>query len=108
MTTRDDLFQKFGPLLIEAIALATLDQINALRSTAGLPQITYSRAIDEISNHLTHLDEYSWMEGPSTPFRITDIIEPLSLPIKQVQPTSKLSLFWQWLRKLRFIFISED
>ena len=108
MTMRDDLFQKFGPLLIEAIALATLDQINALRSKAGLPQITPDRAMIEISNHLSHLDPYPWMEGPTSDLTITQMIKAPTTPMIPDQPTGKLSSLWRSFLKLISILRSED
>lgn len=65
MPQRDELFQKFGPILLEAFMLMTLDAINALRINAGLPPYTKAQVMNEINNHLSTLEPYDWMKmGP--------------------------------------------
>jgi len=58
MSQRDELFRKFGPILLEAFMLMTLDAINALRQKAGLTPYTKQQALDEINNHLSTLEPY--------------------------------------------------
>lgn len=65
MAQRDDLFQQFGPLLLEAFALLILDEVNRIRQHVGMPAITKQQVLDEINNHLSELEPYDWMqEGP--------------------------------------------
>ena len=64
MSKRDDLFQKFGPLLTESIVLVLLQYINTLRLEQGMKLITYDSILDHIDNHHSHLDEYPWMKQP--------------------------------------------
>jgi len=65
MSQRDELFRKFGPILIEAFMIMTLDAINALRVKAGLAPHTKAQVMNEINNHLSTLEPYDWMSrGP--------------------------------------------
>lgn len=61
MAKRDDLMQTFGPKLIEAFQLLVLDEINILRSKAGLSPRTLNQIFDQITNHLSDLPDYEWM-----------------------------------------------
>jgi len=62
MSERDELFRQFGPILLEAFMLMTLEAINVLRTKAGLQPYTKKQVLDEIKNHLTTLDPYDWMK----------------------------------------------
>lgn len=62
MTQRDELMQKFGPLLLEAFGRIIFDEINDLRIHNGLPPRTWEQFFDEINNHLSSIPLYSWME----------------------------------------------
>lgn len=65
MSKRDDIMRTFGPKLIEALALMVLDEINILRSKAGLSPRTLNQVFDQITNHYGDLPDYEWMmEGP--------------------------------------------
>lgn len=61
MAQRDDLYSKFGPILLEAMVLMLLEQINVLRVNQGMPEITEQDLIDSLNNHLTELEPYDWM-----------------------------------------------
>lgn len=61
MAQRDDLFRKFGPILLEALVRMIVDECNRLRSHAGMPPITKEMFFDEINNHLSELEPYDWM-----------------------------------------------
>lgn len=61
MATRDETMQQFGPILLEALALLLLDEINILRNAAGLPPRTKQQALDAINNHVQSLPPYDWM-----------------------------------------------
>jgi len=62
MAKRDDLFARFGPLFLEAMALMTLDAINELRVKAGLTPYTKQQVMDKMENHLSTLQPYDWMK----------------------------------------------
>ena len=62
--TRDELYQKFGPRLIEAIVLVVKDEINVLRVEAGLPERTNQQLLSALENKLTQVTPYTW-EGDS-------------------------------------------
>lgn len=61
MSQRDDLYRQFGPILLEAMVLMLLEQINVLRVNQGMPEITEQDLIDSLNNHLSELQPYSWM-----------------------------------------------
>lgn len=61
MSTRDDTYQKFGPILLEAMVLVLLEQVNILRQNQGMPEITEQDLIDSLNNHLNELQPYDWM-----------------------------------------------
>jgi len=62
MITREELYRKFGPILIEAIVQITKDEINILRVEAGLPERTNQQFLTAIENKLSQLSMYDWME----------------------------------------------
>ena len=50
----------FSPLLIEAITLIIKDEINILRSQAGLPERTGQQLMNSIKNKLESLTSFDW------------------------------------------------
>lgn len=62
MSQRDELYRKFGPILLEAQVLVLLEHINILRVNQGMPKITEQDLIDSLNNHLSSLEPYDWME----------------------------------------------
>jgi len=62
MPTRDEVMQQFGPQLLEAFVYLLLDEINTLRDEQGMPEITIEDLFTSITNHLSHLGPYDWME----------------------------------------------
>ncbi len=63
MTQRDDTFQKFGPLLLEAAMWVLLDFQNELRREQGKPELTMQDVLDKLDNHMTELEPYPWLKG---------------------------------------------
>lgn len=63
MALRDVTFEKFGPLLLEAICESLLEEINALRIANGLPAETFASFMGTLNNSLNHLTPYGWMEN---------------------------------------------
>lgn len=61
MSDREELYRKFGPLLLEAMLLVIVEQINVLRDEQGMPEITEQDLIDSLNNHLSELTPYDWM-----------------------------------------------
>jgi hypothetical protein len=59
--TRDELYRRFGPMLLEAVARVILDEINILRTQASLPERDLSQVVDAIENKLNLLTKYDWM-----------------------------------------------
>lgn len=62
MADRNDTYRKFGPILLEAMTLVLLEQINLLRKEQGMPEITEQDLIDSLNNHLSELKPYDWMQ----------------------------------------------
>lgn len=62
MALRDNVFEKFGPLLLEALFDKMLDEVNELRTAAGLPPRPKEQFLGSAHNHMNHLDDYDWME----------------------------------------------
>lgn len=61
MTTRAELYRKFGPLILEAIVMIVKDEINILRQKAGLAERTNQQLMNAIESRLDELEEYDWM-----------------------------------------------
>ena len=61
MTTREELYRKFGPILIDAIVQIIKDEINILRVKAGLSERTNQQLITAIDNKLKTIPLYPWM-----------------------------------------------
>lgn len=61
MAKRDELFAKFGPILLEAIVVMQVEETNRLRAKLNMPPVTKQMFYDEINNHLSELEPYGWM-----------------------------------------------
>jgi len=61
MALRDNVYEKFGPLLIEALLDQLLFEVNELRTRAGLPERTKEYFLGRAHNNLAHLEPYNWM-----------------------------------------------
>jgi len=59
--TREELYQRFGPKLIEAIVLIIKDEVNILRANASLAERTDQQIIDAIETKLTAIEDYPWL-----------------------------------------------
>ena len=60
MSTRSELYEHFGPYLLEAITLIIKDEINILRTEAGLPERTNQQLVDAIKNRLDIGEEFQY------------------------------------------------
>lgn len=63
MDKRSEVFQMFGPKLLEGFLELIFDQFNLLRTHSGYPPLTKQQVYDEIMNHANSLPDYDWMEG---------------------------------------------
>lgn len=61
MNKRSEVFELFGPKLLEGFCEMLLSELNILRTKAGLPPRTKQQVYDEIINHATTLPDYDWM-----------------------------------------------
>jgi len=61
MTTIDELYQMFGPLLLDGIMKTLLAEINELRGKLTLPAITEQTLVNQISETTKKIDHYPWM-----------------------------------------------
>ncbi|MBA7646729.1 hypothetical protein ES703_54495 [subsurface metagenome] len=59
---RDELYKKFGPLILEAVVMVVKNEVNILRQKAGLPERTNQQLTNAIENRLGELEEYDWMK----------------------------------------------
>lgn len=64
MDKRSEVFQMFGPKLLEAFLELIFAENNELRTRVGLPPRTKQQVYDEIVNHVTTLPDYDWMSPP--------------------------------------------
>lgn len=62
MATREGLYRQFGPMLTEAVVLVILDEVNALRTEAGLQERTGAQVIDAVQTKLDGLSIPDWMK----------------------------------------------
>lgn len=63
MALRDNIFEQFGPLLLEALFDKMLEQHNEVRTRTGLPPIPKEAFLGSTHNHMNHLEPYDWMKG---------------------------------------------
>lgn len=61
MSQRDDLFSKFGPILLEACCWVLLDFQNELRQEQGMKLLAMDDVLLKLENHLSELEPYDWM-----------------------------------------------
>lgn len=61
MATREELYKRFGPILIEAVVLVIKDEINTLRVLAGKQERTKQQIMDAVETKLNSLSTYDWM-----------------------------------------------
>lgn len=61
MALRDDVYRQFGPVLMEALFDMILDEVNQLRTNAGLPERTKEYFLGRAHNAHAHLPPYDWM-----------------------------------------------
>lgn len=61
-TTRDKLYQHFGPMLTESIVDVILAELNSLRKKNNLKERTKQQFIDNIKTKNDALKKYDWMK----------------------------------------------
>lgn len=61
-TTRDKLYQHFGPILIEALAEILIEEINILREKLNLQPRTKQQLINALKAKNDILPPYDWMK----------------------------------------------
>lgn len=61
MSQRDEAYQRFGPLLLEALIDSMLEEVNELRALLNLPTRTKEGFLGRSNNNQNHLDPYDWM-----------------------------------------------
>lgn len=61
MATRESLHRQFGPILLEAVELVNMDEINLLRAELNLPLRTKTQLMNAIQAKLDSLELYDWM-----------------------------------------------
>jgi len=66
MSKRDEVFDLWGPKLLEAFLHLILSEVNELRTKAGLAPRTKTQVYNQIMNDAIHLPDYDWMKGNDT------------------------------------------
>lgn len=61
MDKRSEVFQYFGPKLLEAFLELIFAENNELRIALGKSPRTKTQVYDIITNHVTTLPDYEWM-----------------------------------------------
>lgn len=59
--TREELYRKFGPVIMEAIVLIVKDEINVIREQLGMPGRTNQQLMNAVETKLNSLELYDWM-----------------------------------------------
>jgi len=62
MGKRDELFRKFGPILLEAVLRIQLAETNRLRHRLSMPVLEPDDVLRALENELEKLTEYDWMK----------------------------------------------
>lgn len=62
MATREELYRKFGPQLLEVVVMIMKREINILRFQAGLQERTNQQILDALNDELNNTPEYDWMK----------------------------------------------
>ena len=60
--TKEQLYHRFGPKLIDALTQVMLDEINRLRKEVGLSPRTGTQVVNAIGNKLENIPDYDWMD----------------------------------------------
>lgn len=64
MAQRDELFRCFGPRIIEAFMLVTLDETNRLRAKLNMPAVNQLDVLLQLQGKLSMLEPYVWEQDP--------------------------------------------
>ena len=62
--TKEELYQRFGPKLIDALTQVILDEVNLLRVEVGLVPRTGEQVVNAIAGKLENIPDYKWMKSP--------------------------------------------
>ena len=66
MATREDLYRKFGPRMLEAIIRLIFSEINLIRVKLSLPERTIQQGLDALDDQMTNTSKYDWMDKNGT------------------------------------------
>jgi len=67
MAVRDEVFEQFGPQLMEAFFLSWLRELNEVRVAAGMQPLTSQYILGRLHNDLSHIEDYDWMNVEDAP-----------------------------------------
>ncbi len=65
--TRDEVYKRFGPQLLEVVACLMLDEVNTLRKSLNLPLRTKKQLLSAIAAKWEETPRYEWMIHPEEP-----------------------------------------
>lgn len=63
MALRDDLFEEFGPKLLEAVVIDLFENVRELRRATGKPERTLKEFYQEIADRLPAIEPYIWQNN---------------------------------------------
>ena len=78
MATREEVFDKFGPLALEAMLEVFLSELNEVRSLAGLPSVSKQKLYDSMEDKHRVLEKYDWMKEIDDKVKLGLSIIPLA------------------------------
>ena len=61
MALRDNVFELYGPKLMEAFFLAWLRELNEVRQALGKQPLTEQYILGRLHNDINHIEDYDWM-----------------------------------------------
>ena len=63
MATRDELYEKFGPAIVEAVVQVMLEELNLIRTELALANRTTQQLLDAVEAKYAGLADYTWQGG---------------------------------------------
>lgn len=62
MATREEIYRKFGPQLLEVLTLVIMDEINTIRGELALTPRTPNQLLTAMEAKWDTISKYDWMQ----------------------------------------------
>ncbi|MBW1996366.1 MAG: hypothetical protein JRJ29_00235 [Deltaproteobacteria bacterium] len=62
MAIREEVYERWGPMLLEAIVRLLVNEINILRQKVGLPPRTMAQVLAAVLNEYNSLEEFDFVK----------------------------------------------